>query len=937
MKQTLRLLSLLVWVGCQQGRYLPPPAATGPVVATIEVRAPARGPLYAALKHDERIFARGAAAQSGSLELRALSPDAPIPDGPYELWVVLDRDGMPACHPGFGDWYLRQPWSPGQPVTAAWQKRQLSRRDNLITIHYHRFDEDYEDVSIWSWDGHKQHEPPENELFEVGRDDYGLIFQLDRAHYGGSDWIGLLPRLGASWDRKDGDDRYWRPTMKNQIYLLGTTSNVHTGRPDTGPRVVAAWLDAADRAVVQVSKLLGTAEAPVTVRDETGAEWPVASARLVLEKRREKSNYLEITMARPFDIRRHTYTLTVAGFAGQVTPVPRGLLDDPNLFCDRAAVLGAIYTRTGTTFRVFAPTARAVEVVLYDEPTGPRGRVAHPLQRADKGLWETTVAGDLEGKFYVYRLEGQDLSADREALDIYAVNAVANSTRGRITDLGPPVGPGPRVASPVDMVIYEMHVRDFSIAANSGMRHKGKYLAFTEAGTRLPDDPTLATGLDHLVELGVTHVQLLPVQDFENDERSDSYNWGYVTTAYNSPEGWYASDPNNDSRVREFKQLVTALHARGIGVILDVVYNHTANGAAFGQLVPRYYYRFLPDGQYANGSGCGNEFRSEAPMARKYIVDTLKHWVTEYGVDGFRFDLMALIDLETMKEVERELRQVRPDIVLYGEPWAAGPSPMKGPQTTKDTIRGTRIGAFNDHFRNALKGSPFDKSPGFIQAGGETKALRRSLEGSWRDWTDGPHQSLNYLTCHDNYVLYDKLQLSKPDATAAELLDMIKLGYLLLFTAQGVPFLHGGEEFARTKGGHDNSYNAPDSVNQVDWSLKKKHHDLFRYTRDLIALRQAHPAFRLRAKEQIAAWLKFHETNEPDTVLWTIAAENVAGESWKQICVAANAADHLSVELPLPPGRWQVAFDHQGRVTVPLTVEGTVRVRYKSGLILYQD
>jgi len=252
-------------------------------------------------------------------------------------------------------------------------------------------------------------------------------------------------------------------------------------------------------------------------------------------------------------------------------------------------------------------------------------------------------------------------------------------------------------------------------------------------------------------------------------------------------------------------------------------------------------------------------------------------------------------------------------------------------------VRGTRLGAFNDHFRNALKGSSFDKSPGFIQAGGDLQALRKGIKGSWRDWTDGPHQSLNYLTCHDNYVLYDKLKLSKPDATEAEWLDMLKLGYLLLFTAQGVPFLHGGEEFARTKGGNDNSYNAPDSVNQVDWALKKKNHDLFTYMRDLIALRKAHPAFRIRAKEQIAAWLKFHETGAPDTVLWTIDADNVEGESWKQISVAANAADHLSVELQLPPGRWRVVFDHNGVVAAPRFVEGTVRVRYKSGLILCQE
>jgi pullulanase len=274
--------------------------------------------------------------------------------------------------------------------------------------------------------------------------------------------------------------------------------------------------------------------------------------------------------------------------------------------------------------------------------------------------------------------------------------------------------------------------------------------------------------------------------------------------------------------------------------------------------------------------------------------------------------------------------------VIYGEPWSAGWSPLRGEWTTKQTVRGTKIGAFNDHFRNALKGSPDGHEPGFIQNGSHMDGVRKGMEGSFRDWADQPWHSINYMTCHDNLVLYDKLQKSRADVGETEWLDMMKLGYVALFTAQGVPFIHGGEEFARTKQGHHNSYNAPDSINQVDWALKKKNHALFRYVRDLVQVRRDHPVFRMRAKEQIAAWTRFVDLPDSDAVMWLLDAGHVDGESWKSAAVLLNASDSMSVDVPLPPGRWSVVLDHNGAVTQPRAAEGTVRVRYKSGMILSQ-
>jgi pullulanase len=594
--------------------------------------------------------------------------------------------------------------------------------------------------------------------------------------------------------------------------------------------------------------------------------------------------------------------------------------------------LGVLYTRQATTFRIFAPTEKAVSVVLYNDYSGNEGRSVRPLRQQANGLWDATLRGDLRGKFYTYLLDGTDPKRAREVLDPYAVNSVANSTRGRITPMTTAVPPGPRLESPTDAIIYEMQVRDFTIAPNSGVKNAGLYLGFTEPGTRLPDDPQIQTALDHLTELGVTHVELMPVQDFENDEESRSYNWGYITTDFFSPEGMFATNPNDNSRVRELKALVKALHARGLSVIMDVVYNHTSGKASLMSIAPEYYYRRAPDGGLANGSGCGNEVKSEAPMARRLILDSLKFWVKEYGVDGFRFDLMALIDQETMRQADHELRKINPGIILFGEPWTGGASPLTT-KTDKGALRQVLAGAFNDDFRNALKGSPDGNESGWIQNGSKRDALKAAMLVS--DWFASPGQSINYMTCHDNLVLWDKLIESMPNATDALRIETMKLGYLALFTSQGVPFFHGGEEFARTKGGNHNSYESPDSVNEVDWSLKKEHLDLFTYVRDLIALRKAHPMFRLRTKPQVQSRVHFIDPPDHATLMFTINGEGVPGETWKRVCVILNSADEADAEIILPSGEWSVALDEHGATSAP-AVAGKFTVRHKSGVVLYQ-
>ncbi|MGI8430785.1 MAG: type I pullulanase, partial [Chthoniobacterales bacterium] len=790
--------------------------------------------------------------------------------------------------------------------TKKWHDIPVSKPDNRITIHYHRADKSYDGVNLWTWDGDGKKTPKQNWIDPIGEDDFGAVFQIDRASYGESSKIGLIPRAGTDWSQKDGGDKFWTPPLGREIWLVSRKDKVFAKLPDLSPHLEGAYLDSPDRVVLVLSDPAPSLPA-VSIfneKDESLAATLPGDDSAALE--------LTATPAEPLDITQHQYRVQVDGFGAPVPLTARAILDDRDLFYDADAKLGASCTEDATTFRIFAPTAKAVSLALYDNATGEKGRHVEPLARESKGLWSTTVKGDLRGKFYTYLLEGPGLNPEHEILDPYATNSVASSTRGRLTPLPAPAAGGPKVESPTDLVIYEMHVRDFTIDPNSGVQPRGLYLGWTESGTHLPSDPALKTALDHLSELGVTHVQLMPVQDFENDESRRDYNWGYITSDFFSPEGLFATQPNDDSRVREFKALVEALHARGIGVIMDVVFNHTSGKAPFFAIAPDYYYRHLPDGSLAAGSGVGNEFRSEAPMVRKLIIDSLKYWVTEYGIDGFRFDLMALIDQETMHEADRALREINPDIVLFGEPWTGGDSPLVE-KTDKDAMRQMEpIGAFNDDFRNALKGSPDGNDPGWIENGAHADALKDALRVT--AWFASPAQSINYMTCHDNLVLWDKLKAAMPEASEPTLEATAKLGYLALLTAQGVPFFQGGEEFARSKGGNNNSYDSPDAVNQVDWSLKKKHLAMFRYVRDLIALRKAHPLFRLRTRAEVEERVKFADAPSEKLLVFTIDGDGVPGETWKSACVVLNS-DSNAVSVTLPDGNWSMALDERSPST----------------------
>ena len=574
------------------------------------------------------------------------------------------------------------------------------------------------------------------------------------------------------------------------------------------------------------------------------------------------------------------------------------------------------YAPEGTRFSLWAPTADEVRLMLYNEGEGGHAYRTVSMEAGEEGVWHTTVAEDLLGKFYTFNVK----TGDRWLGDtpgIFAKAVGVNGHRAAIIDLRSTDPEGwaddrrPPLRSAADVVIYEMHHRDFSISPASGIDHKGKFLALTEAGTRSPEG--LATGIDHLRELGVTHVHLLPSYDYASIDETrldeNRYNWGYDPLNYNVPDGSYATDPYRpDVRIREFKQMVQALHQAGIRVILDVVYNHTfsIDGSNFERTAPGYFYRQRPDGTYADASACGNETASDRPMMRKYIVESVLHWAREYHIDGFRFDLMGIHDIRTMNEVRAALTALDPSIIVYGEGWAA-----QAPQLPQDslamkanTYRMPGIAAFSDEMRDALRGPFNDNKQGAFLAGlpGGEESIKFGIVGavqhpqvcndsvnySQAPWAGEPTQMISYVSCHDDMCLVDRLRASIPGIKDDELARLDKLAQTAVFTSQGIPFIYAGEEVMRDKKGVHNSFQSPDSINAIDWSRKALHADVFAYYKGLIQLRKNHPAFRLGSAELVRRHLEFLPVEGKNLVAWRLK-EHAGGDRWEDIVVVLNS------------------------------------------------
>ena len=581
-----------------------------------------------------------------------------------------------------------------------------------------------------------------------------------------------------------------------------------------------------------------------------------------------------------------------------------------------------VYSGGRTEFSVWSPKADDARVLLYRSALDTAAFMTCDMKKSEGGLWKVAVREDLKGAFYAFqvKMDGQWLE---ETAGIAAKAVGVNGWRGAVIDWSETDPEGwaedrsPEI-KPSDIIVYELQHRDFSIHANSGIVNKGKFLALTEQGTVNPDG--LSTGIDHLKELGVTYIQLLPSTDFatidETRLEDNQYNWGYEPLNYNAVEGSFSTDPYNPViRIKEFKQMVQALHAAGFRVILDVVYNHTTNASTTGfeRTMPGYFFRMREDGSFFNGSGCGNETASEREMFRKYMIESLEWWMKEYHIDGFRFDLMAIHDIDTMNQISERLHAIDPNVVIYGEGWAAMDPAYPSDQIALkvNTHMLDKVGAFSDNIRDAVRGPLGCENAGFMDGVAGNKAnVEFGIVGgvehpqvSVERWTSNPLQHVSYVSCHDDHCLRDRLEVAAK-ASEAERLKMVKLAQTAVYTSQGIPFIFNGEELYRHKQGVKNSYNQPDSINAIDWTYKTTYKDLVDYYAALAAIRHAHPGFCLGDADLVREKLEFIEVADPCVVAFRI--KDLEGiDSAKSLTVLLNGSKK-AVKVAIPQGEYVV-------------------------------
>lgn len=626
--------------------------------------------------------------------------------------------------------------------------------------------------------------------------------------------------------------------------------------------------------------------------------------------------------------------------------------------------LGANWEPRLTTFKLWAPTAERVQLNLYRSGTVGTDDLLETvdLVRGSKGVWAVTVSGDCHGQYYTYSVTVNGKTV--EAVDPYARTTGVNGGRGMVIDLSSTdpdgwekdVNPN-ELKSYTDAVLYELHVRDFSIDEASGISepHRGKFLGLTEKGTVSPGGES--TGLNYLKSLGITHLHLLPIYDYGSVDESrldePQFNWGYDPVNYNTPEGSYSTDPYNGSvRVAEMKQMVKSLHDNGISVVMDVVYNHVfeAGSFCFNRIVPGYFSRFKADGSYSNGSGCGNDTASERAMVRKYIVDSVVYWKEQYHIDGFRFDLVGLLDVTTINALVNAVHEKYPDVIFYGEGWTMETAVEPGNKmaTQLNAKLTPEFAYFSDTIRDLLAGRN-GETLGFVSGlSGKEEPIAHCFTGNTA-WCPKPTQTVNYASCHDNYTLMDKLTITKPKASKADLICMNKLAAAIYMTSQGIPFIHAGEEFLREKldpNGKriENSYNSSDFVNKIRWSVLEQEENaaVVDYYRGLIAFRKAHPALRLTTAEEVAANVEYKWiTNE--VVMFTIQGSgSVAEEKADLITVIFNATTKKqAVDLSTVGTKdvpWKVCIDDRnaGVETLRVLTDNIVEVAPISALVLTQ-
>lgn len=820
----------------------------------------------------------------------------------------------------------------------------------VMKVHYHREDGNYDNWSAWLW--------------EIGGGDADDIVFTDedgemvatKVVTPGITSVGFIIRT-PDWEKDIDKDQFIDISeMVSGTVHIYVESGVEGYTKEygedavTGVKVSRAEYNEEDNTVIvsmtgSIEEGLDSAfriqgasgEAVITGAEETEERMYVLTLQDALELTRE-------------------YTITFDGTEYKL--VMPNIYSTENFEAEytyTGADLGASWSSEKTAFRVWAPTADAVWVNLYAGGTPDTEDLQEQLEMTPdaNGTWIAEKEGDLNGVYYTYTVEIN--GEKKEACDPYARTTGVNGKRAMVIDLAStnPEGwdadknPNEELTYN-DAVIYELHVRDLSSDASSGIQNVGKFLGLTETGTKTPGG--VPTGLDHMKDLGITHLHLLPSYDYGSVDETmldkAQFNWGYDPVNYNVPEGSYSTDPyNGEVRVKEMKQMVKSLHDNGISVVMDVVYNHvqSAGDFCFNVIVPGYFSRIDESGAYSNGSGCGNDTASERAMVRKYIVDSVKYWTEEYHIDGFRFDLVGLLDTETINELVAEVHKDHPDVIFYGEGWTMDTAVTKEGYIMATQVNSTQtpgFAYFSDTIRDAIKGSVFDSSPGYVSgAEGLEDTIRQCFMGL-TDWCTTPAQSINYASCHDNLTLIDRISRGAMNSSRAEKVRMNNLSAAIYFTSQGIPFLQAGEEMLRTKisGGtfDENSYKSPDSVNSLKWSTleEEEYQNVYAYYKGLIAFRKEHAALRLTNAQDVEQNVKAVEGLPANVTAFEING-GVNGETSDGLFVIFNPNEQVE-EVELPEGVWDVYVNHEkaGTEVLATIADGKASVEPISALVL---
>ncbi len=827
--------------------------------------------------------------------------------------------------------------------------QSLAADSVVIKLHYNRPDGDYTDWSVWFWNlGAEGVDIP---FADEGGE---KVATFEAAP--GSTSVGFIVKL-PGWAAKDvNEDQF----IDIAAYTAGTLHvYVESGVKgyelklgddvESGIKVVSAVYNERSGFVITMNMDIGDGKDAFKVMGPNGELKFVAI--------NQNKNVYTLVLPGSVDLYAD-YTLIYNGEEMEIQmPNVYSTSSFEEMYTYRGNDLGANWTKEKTLFRVWAPTASQVQVNLYESGTeGTDDKIEALDMTADvNGTWIAEKAGDLNGVYYTYSVTVDGVT--QEACDPYARTTGVNGKRAMVLDLASTDPEGwendktPHAGKTVtDAVLYELHVRDLSIDESSGITNKGKYLGLIEPGTATADG--IPTGLDHIKDLGVPHIPLLPVYDYGSVDESrldtPQFNWGYDPVNYNVPEGSYATDPfNGEVRVKEFKQMVKGLHDNGISVVMDVVYNHvhSAGDFCFNKIVPQYFSRVSANGAYSNGSGCGNDTASERSMVSKYIVDSVLYWVEEYHIDGFRFDLVGLLDTDTINAIVTAVHEKHPHVIFYGEGWTMTTN------VTKDGVKlATQVNSemtpnfafFSDNIRDGLKGSVFnDTEKGFISgATGKESEIRKGFMGM-PIWSKTPTQTVNYASCHDNLTLFDKLAISNSKDTVEDRIKMNNLAAAIYMTSQGIPFIHAGEEMLRSKpkdGSFDhNSYSSSDEVNSLKWNdlSQESYQQVYNYYKGLIAFRKAHPALRMTDAAQVNEKITPIKGIGDNMVAFQIAAG--AGGEEKDLFVIFNANPEAKA-VTLPAGTWDVYVNAEKAGTEVLgNVSGEVSVDAISALVLVQN